>query len=292
MIGPQSSLLPNGKRLHLNHGPIDLVIEAFGDEMEIAAAYRQAVTRFQSILTELVAELELLRQPYDEKIQFNSVVAQTMHQAISPYQGLFITPMAAVAGAVAEHILDALLVGRQLDKAYVNNGGDIALNLTGKSKFDVGMIAAITPPTLAGKLIVFSDDKIGGIATSGRHGRSLSLGIADAVCVLAATATQADVAATLIANHVNLGMHPAISRAPAYVMDPDSDLGAHLVTEDVGSLTSDEINEALKAGQIFAEKLLNRGLISAASLCLRDEMRFICRDEIKTRIVAKELVYA
>ena len=30
MSGPQASLLSDGRRLHLNHGPIDLIVEAFG----------------------------------------------------------------------------------------------------------------------------------------------------------------------------------------------------------------------------------------------------------------------
>ena len=49
-----------------------------------------------------------------------------------------------------------------------------------------------------------------GIATSGWRGRSFSLGIADAVTVLAATAAEADAAATVIANAVDLPGHPAI----------------------------------------------------------------------------------
>ena len=47
-----------------------------------------------------------------------------------------------------------------------------------------------------------------GIATSGWRGRSFSLGIADAVTVLAATAAEADAAATMIANAVDLPGHP------------------------------------------------------------------------------------
>ena len=61
MNGPQANLLPDGRRLHLNHGPIDLIIEAFGEAAEVRAAYEQATARFQTILTELVEELPELR---------------------------------------------------------------------------------------------------------------------------------------------------------------------------------------------------------------------------------------
>ena len=42
---PAASLLPDGRRLHLQHGPIDLVIEAWGPREEVALAYRQAWAR-------------------------------------------------------------------------------------------------------------------------------------------------------------------------------------------------------------------------------------------------------
>ena len=64
-----------------------------------------------------------------------------------------------------------------------------------------------------------------GVATSGWRGRSFSLGIADAVTVLAATAAAADAAATIIANAVDLPGHPAIARRPASELEDDSDLG-------------------------------------------------------------------
>ena len=90
-------------------------------------------------------------------------------------------------------------------------------------------------------MTVHADDPVRGIATSGRHGRSFSLGIADAVTVLAKTAAQADAAATVIANAVDLPGHPAILRRPACELQPDSDLGDRLVTRDVGALSEQEI---------------------------------------------------
>ena len=53
-----------------------------------------------------------------------------MHAAVLPYAAEhFITPMAAVAGAVAEEVLGAMMRAAELERAYVNNGGDIALHL-------------------------------------------------------------------------------------------------------------------------------------------------------------------
>ena len=130
MIGPQRGVLPDG-RLHLQHGPIDLVIEAFGAESEVQAAYRQASDRFPDILPTLVSELAILRRPTgDAHPLLQGPVARRMAEAVWPYRDVYITPMAAVAGAVADEMLAALVKGRSLDKAYVNNGGDIAFHLS------------------------------------------------------------------------------------------------------------------------------------------------------------------
>src|SRR6478752_8505490 len=192
-----------------------------------------------------------------------------MHAAVAPFAvGHFITPMAAVAGSVAEEILGAMLASARLDRAYVNNGGDIALHLTGSEQFSVGLMDRPDHRGVMQTTYVEAGDPARGIATSGRHGRSFSLGIADAVTVLARTASQADAAATIIANAVDLPGHPAIIRCPANELQPDSDLGARLITRDVGPLTESEIEAALRAGVHTAQQLLATGLIEGAALRL------------------------
>jgi ApbE superfamily uncharacterized protein (UPF0280 family) len=162
-----------------------------------------------------------------------------------------------------------------LNRAYVNNGGDIALHLGEGQHFSVGLVDRPDRPGLMKTTIIDFADPVRGIATSGRHGRSFSLGIADAVTVLAKTAAQADAAATIIANAVDLPGHPAIVRCPAHDLQPDSDLGARLVTRDVGALTRREIEEALEAGADKARVLLARGLIESAALRLHGETRIV-----------------
>ena len=98
-----------------------------------------------------------------------------------------------------------------------------------------------------------------------------ALGIADAVTVLARTAAEADAAATIIANAVDLPGHPAVIRCPADEIQPDSDLGARLVTRDVGFLEKSEIAIALEAGAAKTRQLLAGGLIEAAVLHLCGE---------------------
>jgi ApbE superfamily uncharacterized protein (UPF0280 family) len=270
---PQSALLPDGKRLHLQDGPIDLVIEAKGEAAQVRAAYDAAARRFTGLLDELCAELPALRQAADPaQCALRGVVARRMHAAVAPFAAdHFITPMAAVAGSVAEEILGAMLNAACLDRAYVNNGGDIALHLTGAEHFTVGLMDRPDRHGVLRTMTIDADDPARGIATSGRHGRSFSLGIADAVTALARTASQADAAATIIANAVDLPRHPAVIRCPANEVQPDSDLGARLVTRDVGPLTDNEIEDALRAGAHKAQQLLVMGLIEGAALRLLGE---------------------
>jgi ApbE superfamily uncharacterized protein (UPF0280 family) len=252
---PQAAMLPDGTRLHLHHGPIDLIV--FADAPARRAAYAAATARFQTVLDELVAELPLLRSP--APVVLSGPVARRMAAAVDHFVPVFITPMAAVAGAVADEIVAAMAKAR-VAKAFVNNGGDIALLLAPGH--------ALTTAMAGGQITLAAADPVRGIATSGWRGRSQSLGIADAVTVLARNAAAADAAATLIANAVDLPGHPAIARRPAVAVKADSDLGDRLVTVGVGPLTDIEADIALTQGRQFADSLLRRGLIHAAYLTL------------------------
>ncbi|MBR0857519.1 UPF0280 family protein [Bradyrhizobium liaoningense] len=279
---PQIALLSDGRRLHLQDGPIDLIVEARGHADAVRAAYEAAARRFTGLLDELCAELPELRKAAENRTALNGIVARRMHAAVAPYAAeCFITPMAAVAGSVAEEILDAMLGVAVLDRVYVNNGGDIALHLGEDEHFLVGLMDRPDRHGTMRTMRIASDDPVRGIATSGRHGRSFSLGVADAVTVLAATASQADAAATIIANAVDLPGHPAVIRKPANELQPDSDLGARLVTRGVGELSETEIAAALESGAECARQLFDRGLIEGAVLQLCGDMLVIGPKDIE-----------
>jgi len=273
----QIRMLADGRRLHLHDGPIDLIVEAFGPVREIEVAYRAASSRFATVLDELCGELSFLRKPCSAEAEWpQGAVARRMVAAVMPYASeYFITPMAAVAGAVAEEILATMVSSANVSRAYVNDGGDIALHLTAGERFVVGMIERPDRPSLLGTTTVHSTDPVRGIATSGWRGRSFSLGIADAVTVLAERASVADAAATMIANAVYLPGHRAIVRIPACALTPDSDLGKRAVTQAVGELTTEEVNQALVSGARTAERLLRVGLIRSAALNLQGETRLV-----------------
>lgn len=279
---PESARVARGTHggLHLRHGPIELIVEVEAAEPGVAtAAYRAAVAAFAPILHDLVAELPALRRPVADGLDpagraVTGPVARRMGAAVAPHAAVRrLTPMAAVAGAVSDTLLAAMRRAGPLRRASVNNGGDIALALAPDERATIG-IAAPDGRRL-GRLVLRGEDGIGGIATSGRGGRSHSLGIADAVTVLGADAAGADAAATLIANAVDLPGHPAVRRRPARDLDPDSDLGDAPVTVGLGPIDDDEARAALAHGLRVAESMRRRGLIVAAALFLQGQARSV-----------------
>lgn len=276
MTGPVAAILDDG-RLHLQHGPIDLIIGAFGDDRAVGRAFESARARFATVLQELVDELPVLRRRCPVAgLPVQGRIAKRMERAVRPHaqNGEFITPMAAVAGAVAAEVLAAIQSVANLKRAYVNNGGDIALHLSAGEQFDVACVGATQSRGGTGSryanIRIRAEDGVCGIATSGRGGRSMSLGIADSVTVVAKTAPVADAAATLIANAVDLPEHPAIERCRACALHPDSDLGKRLVVTHVGALSESEGRQALDKGTVVAERMRVTGLVQTAVLVLGD----------------------
>lgn len=272
---PSARVLPDGRRLLLQQGPIDLVIEAVGEQGAVKAAHEAAILRFDGLLVELCDELKLLRTAVSRTSPLPlGPVARRMHAAVSPFaERSFITPMAAVAGSVAQEILGVICQAAPLRRAYVNNGGDIALHLAPGEQFRIGLVKRPDRPEFFATATIRPEDGVAGIATSGYPGRSFSLGIAEAVTVLAPTAAMADAAATAIANAIDLPGHPAVQRMPASSIQSDSDLGERLVTRDVGPLATTEIEIALSAGFAEAERLRAAGLIVCAAMHLQGVSR-------------------
>ena len=146
--GAIAAVLPDGERRHFQHGPIDLVVEAFGSPSVVAEAYARAWRAFPDILPALVAELPALRTPVSEAPRVTGAIAAAMVNACEPFAGRFVTPMAAVAGAVADHVLAAMVAAGGLRRAYVNNGGDIALWLAEGESLTAGVVPDQDAPSL------------------------------------------------------------------------------------------------------------------------------------------------
>ncbi len=264
-------------RWHFQHGPMDIVIGAEGGAVALEAAHEAAWQRFAHVLDELVQELPLLRLPVRGRCPLRGRIARRMWQACEPFASNYITPMAAVAGAVAQELVGCY-DRPGVERAWINNGGDIALHLASSQSVRVGLyadLAHLDAQALQqgirsdGQFEVTSRMPVRGVATSGWRGRSFSLGIADSVTVLAGTAAAADAAATVIANAVDV-IDDRIVRRSACELKDDSDLGDMAVTVDVPLLEAKLVQQALHAGLLCAQALQREGLIwSAALVCQR-----------------------
>jgi ApbE superfamily uncharacterized protein (UPF0280 family) len=280
--GPVTQWLTDA-RLHLSDGPIDVVLKAWGPADVVRAAYEAVARRFPTILPELCDELSTLRLPINDGPKVEGAVARRMVQACLPFADVFVTPMAAVAGAVADELLAHMTMAAPVERAYVNDGGDIAILVTEGQTLGIGVAGEYSRgdvPVINGSLRVDAASGIGGIATSGARGRSFSLGIADSVTTLAHNAAAADVAATLVANAVNIES-PAVQRRPARELDPDSDLGDRLVTVSIGPMSTREIDTALTRGLERARDYRRRGLVVDAALMLAGRYRVLGTESVR-----------
>jgi uncharacterized protein len=109
-------------------------------------------------------------------------------------------PMAAVAGAIAQHLGEALL--KESGQVIVENGGDIFLHT--KQPRIAAIFAGASP--LSGKMGIRVNrlhQSVGLCTSSATVGPSLSLGSADAAIILAESATLADAAASFLGNQIH-----------------------------------------------------------------------------------------
>ena len=285
-MAAERTLLDDG-RWHWSHGPIDIVVQAEGEAAAVAQAHEEAWRRFRTVLDELVGELRMLRQPVGAAHALRGPVAQRMWRACASVRAAtegapFITPMAAVAGSVAQELV-AFYQRPGITRAWLNNGGDIALHLAAGQSARVGVFSDLAcfdplrdtgPIDVDGRFEIHEHMPVRGVATSGWRGRSFSLGIADSVTVLAATAAQADAAATLIANAVDVA-DAGIHRLPASQCKDDSDLGDIRVTVEVEPLAPLQVQRALDAGVRCAEVLQRASLVWAVALACQGQWRVV-----------------
>ncbi len=254
-------------------GPMTLTLSVWADRQPRPVMAVQSAVRALELLGQLAEYQDLLKIPM-VKLKQVGRFPELIKTAISACRRVSpeLTGMAAVAGLVADEIVaSALALGG--DRIIVNNGGDIALGMKGKQKIRVGLKDPFKD-RVPYVLEIFSDQGIGGVATSGWGGRSFSTGIADAVSVWAADGVSADAAATWIAGQMKLDS-PKVVRRPAKELDPETDIPHLLITQRVDPLTRGEIEKVLIAGEAVARDLIEKKVIRGAFLAVQGNYRWI-----------------
>jgi hypothetical protein len=121
-------------------------------------------------------------------------------------------PMAAVAGAIAQHVGQDLV--QACGSVVVENGGD--LYLCAAQELTVGLHAGPSPVSRRLALRVHREEMPAGVATSSASvGHSISYGAADAACVVADQSPLSDAVATALGNRIRgpMDLKPALAWA-------------------------------------------------------------------------------
>jgi len=250
-------------------GPMRLVIRAWKDkrpQQELSRqaakesfAYLEAVAKHKTVLSDFAGNIKALPE---------NDLAQRMIESARAIGDFDLTPMAAVAGTIADAVADWLFI-RGSTKVVVDNGGDIAIRLTTNETVTVGIRPRISHLDISHVLNLDDRKPSWGVTTSGRGGRSLTRGIASGVTVIAENASIADAAATSIANACVVE-DSSIVKIPAEQLDPNSDLKGINVTVDVGVLSRGKMLQAVQTALSKADTLCRRKLIVGALIALED----------------------
>ncbi|HWR39548.1 MAG TPA: UPF0280 family protein [Patescibacteria group bacterium] len=262
-------------QIFLDYGPMQMTLSAWQEQRPMREELLEAAQYSMERLTELAAFLPAAKGPADTIPEEDRlpISLRYMLEGVRAARDASLTPMAAVAGSFAD-LAAEYLQQRGATKVLVNNGGDVAIRLRPGEKTRVGILPAIDAIQFTHTVEVAAEDGIGGVATSGLGGRSLTKGIASSVTVLAGTARVADSCATLIANHCNVD-DDGILRRRAEDIDPDTDIRGHWVTVAVPALSNEKKQRALAGGMEKARELMAGNIIRGAVLFVGEWMDMV-----------------
>jgi ApbE superfamily uncharacterized protein (UPF0280 family) len=240
-------------------------------------------------LLEIAARYKNLLAKNVLQIQHVNSLPKVVKECISAcrlVQDRTLTPMAAIAGSIADIVAD-VMVEAGATKVVVDNGGEIAIRLEEGEYVRVGIV-----PTTAGicthVIEVTADSGIGGIATSGFGGRGFTKGIASAATTLAKRASLADAAATVVGNATFSKGVKAIC-GPARLLDPASDIREHQVVLKVSEIPRSSAIGAIKNGLKAAKKLIEAGVLKG-SIIVVNEYSGMIPEDLPIRPVTKYLL--
>lgn len=253
-------------KYYLDYGPMQMTLQAFNHDEPLDEEIKAAAAYACELLKELSANLQLARIPavHIKKTENLPLILKKMIDATKKCQDPSLTPMAAVAGSMADLVADYLVL-KGATRAIVNNGGDIALRIEDDNPIRVGIASYIDAPSYDYVIQLDRRSAVRGIATSGLGGRSFTKGIAFAVVCLGADGGTADACATVVANNVYYP-HPGIKQMAAEKLDPSTDIAGQLVTVSVEGVDSGTYQKALRNGLDKARQFYQQDLLKGAIL--------------------------
>ena len=252
-------------------GPMRLIIRAWNKTQPQLSLARRAAEESISYLERIARCRSLLSRPWPRiKDLCDDELAQRMVTSVKTIGDGDLTPMAAVAGTIADAAADWLFE-QGLTKVIVDNGGDIAIRLARGERATVGVRPNVGSRFISHVISLDSNRSAWGVTTSGMGGRSFTRGIASAVTVLADNASVADAAATAVANSCFVEDKGVLQLA-AEKIDPNSDLTGTLITTEVGPLSEEKRRRAIESAQEKTEYLVQKKAVIGGFIALEDAM--------------------
>ena len=252
-------------------GPMRLMIDARRGKVPLTQEALEAARKAVGFLEGVARSRPFLGRDYARWISFiTDPLAQRMVASVRLVGDEDLTPMAAVAGTIADGVANFLLK-RGATRVLIDNGGDVAVRCQDDRPVTVGVKSRVDSIDISQSILLGPERESWGIATSGVGGRSLTRGVVDAATVVAADASLADAAATAIANASFISC-PGIIRCAAEKIDPYTDITGLEVTTKVGPVGENEIQQAIKQAIERAESLCRKKVILGALVTFRGRM--------------------
>lgn len=269
------TLMPYDKSIHLLQGgavlvecgPMRLVIDARIGKVAQPQQSVQAAEQAVRFLEGVAQARPFLGRDFRALIpRVTDPLALKMVASVQAVGDADLTPMAAVAGTMADAVADFLL-NRGMTRVLVENGGDVSIRSCDGGPVTVGIRPRVDSPAISHALVLGPERTAWGVATSGFGGRSLTRGVLDAASVVAADASLADAAATAVANAGCIA-DDSVVRKPAEALDPHTDIAGLDVTFLVGRLAEESKQRAVDLSMRRAEQLIaNRIIFGAFVAC-------------------------
>lgn len=251
-------------QVYIEYGPAAMKVLAYANGEPLTELCCRAVHVIHRALEEISASGPLLRR-YSGEIDPTrlSGLPRIMYDAVARTEEPTLTPMAAVAGTVADAVADWLFsCGATV--AAANNGGDIALRLAPGNSIRLRTVRSLLTGTASDPIVLRAEDGIGGICTSGLGGRSFTRGVVESLSVFSSRASQADALATHLANCSYIPSERVASTL-AKNLDPSTDIPELSVVTAVDTLTEEERRQAVS--QVLEEA--KRQYARSNYICMR-----------------------
>ncbi len=256
--------LADGKRLHLRNGPVNLIIQAFGQPAQLGRAYEAGIERARALVVELAEDLPRLQA----QEAFLSAVGLRAAAATQAVPG-GLPPVAALTGAIADEVLTAMTQAGAFARGFVNNHGAVAFHLAeGESLTPQAMDWPEFSRYDSTRVPIPSAARARGMAAGGWHYHGFAFGCVDRIYTAAPSAAVAEA----VLGSISAAMQPrtGMRKVMAGMLEAESVLGT-LEVYPAMDMAEEDIASAMVQAREAAEGLFAAGTATLMLVALGDK---------------------